>query len=314
MNTTKNDNNNAITINHKGLLKQKSTVARFLMVTIALSAVNITTSANVHGAALTNEQAIVRSTQVHYEDSGSKQKRSRYAQGTNAQQQAAMMILEQLVVASSQPRQTREQVMAERKLDAQNEITLASKNKAASALSTKSTQVHNYVEFDIYSASSRLFEDIDFDGYYQTFSVTFDADVYSQYQTEGAQVFADLYLSKDGGPWELYHTTDVFLIIDDTSDDEIEVVTTLDLGYPTGYYDVLVDLYDLGYTQPVATISSEDVDSLYALPLESADRDEIIVVERYSSSVVIAGGSMSIMGMFVMLFAVGLRGVSRRRC
>ncbi|MFT5705549.1 MAG: hypothetical protein ACI8SK_001509 [Shewanella sp.] len=157
-----------------------------------------------------------------------------------------------------------------------------------------------YNEFAIYEASSRLFEDNDYDGFYQTFSVTFDADVYGYYPNQHADVYAEMYLSRDGGPWVHYYTTDIFTVVGDSTEDDFEVLTTLNSGYPADYYDVLIDLYEVGYTDIVATVNSDDFDSLYALPLESSDRDYID--NGNSSSEGHGGGSMS----FIALFGLGL--------
>lgn len=160
-----------------------------------------------------------------------------------------------------------------------------------------------YHEFSIYDASSRLFQDDDYDGFYQTFGVIFDADVYAPIGDDTALVYADLYLSQDGGPWEHYYTTDVFTIQGDSETDDYEVVTTLNAGYLSDHYDVLIDLYEVGYSDIVATISSDETDGLYALPLESTEYDtpyepvteEVIIIEETHS-----GGSISILG---LLFA-----------
>ncbi|WP_425423494.1 choice-of-anchor H family protein [Shewanella fidelis] len=158
-----------------------------------------------------------------------------------------------------------------------------------------------YRDFYIYDAYSRLFVDNDYDGFYQTFSVTFDADVEGYYANERAKVFAELYLSRNGGPWEHYYTTDVFTIFGNATDDDFEVLTTLDLGYRTDHYDVLIDLYEVGYGDIVATVSSNDFDSLYALPLESSDRDDIYIDEDYHA------GSLSLPLMTMLLLLLGLK-------
>lgn len=166
-----------------------------------------------------------------------------------------------------------------------------------------------YRDFYIYDAYSRLFVDNDYDGFYQTFSVTFDADVSGAYINETANVFAELYLSRNGGPWEHYYTTDIFNIFGDATDDDYEVLTTLESGFTTDHYDVLIDLYEVGYGDVVATVSSNDFDSLYALPLESSYwDDEYIVIETEH------GGSMSLWGILVLL-ALGLsrRNLARRQ-
>ncbi|MGS0682453.1 choice-of-anchor H family protein [Shewanella sp. 125m-7] len=177
---------------------------------------------------------------------------------------------------------TREQVIQSH----QDKATLAQQSLAKSG-SVKQFANGIYRNFYIYDAYSRLFVDYDYDGFYQTFSVTFDADVEGYYANERADVFAELYLSRNGGPWEHYYTTDIFSIYGNATDDDFEVLTTLESGYRTDHYDVLIDLYEVGYGDIVATVSSNDFDSLYALPLESSDRDDIYIDDDYH------GGSLS---------------------
>ena len=152
--------------------------------------------------------------------------------------------------------------------------------------------------FAIYSGYSQLIEDIDEDGYFQTFSVTFDADISSPIIDDQAIVYADLYLSENGGPWVLYFSTDDFVITGDASDDEFEVITQLESGYRSNNYDVLIDLYEAGYADVVATYSSNDSNELYGLPLESSDFDpEYIEVEYYSEH----GGGSAVLLTFILV-------------
>ncbi|AVI65647.1 hypothetical protein CKQ84_06945 [Shewanella sp. WE21] len=174
---------------------------------------------------------------------------------------------------------------------------------SSSATSEDPYRAPVYHSFSIFDASSRLFEDFDYDGFYQTFSVTFDVDVNGAYLNERADLFAELYLSRDGGPWVHYYTTDVFTIYGDSTQDDYEVLTTLYTGYATDHYDVLIDVYEVGYSDIVATISADEIDSLYALPLESSDRDrepDIIVVEE-------SGGAFSVLGLLCLSLCAGLR-------
>ena len=146
-----------------------------------------------------------------------------------------------------------------------------------------------YHSFSIYNGYSQLINDIDGDGYYQSFSVTFDADILSPEANEQALVFADLYLSQNGGPWVLFFSTDDFIITGEDSEDAFEVVTVLDSGYEPDQYDVLIDLFEVGYSDVVSTYSSNDSNDLYALPLESRDYDpEYIDVEYHEEH---GGGS-----------------------
>lgn len=214
----------------------------------------------------------------------------------NDASQAALIALNSMQKTPAN-RKSRAQVITERKKE------LPSKTGANNKLSSHTLQSGNYVEFTIYDATTRLFEDFDYDGYYQTFSVTFDADVLSDYAHQQALVYADMYLSRNGGPWELYFTTEPFTIINDSSEDKFEVLTTLDLGYRTNHYDVLIDLYEVGYSDIVASKSSDDIEGLYALPLESTEHNEYHEAETHTSSVTIRGGSVSVLA---LLFVVGV--------
>ena len=170
--------------------------------------------------------------------------------------------------------------------------TSSSSNFNNTGTNNKSASNNNsdyFADFDIYSASSFLQDDFDGDGYYQTFSVTFDADIYTYTDSQYGEVYALLYISKNGGPWTHYFTTDNFLIQGDSDLDEYEVISTMVSGYESDHYDVLIDLYQVGYSDIVASLSSQDNNALYALPIESADYDEpyvevVEVVEVHSGS------------------------------
>ncbi|WP_371187473.1 choice-of-anchor H family protein [Thalassotalea maritima] len=137
------------------------------------------------------------------------------------------------------------------------------------------TATMHYQSFSIYDADSRLFDDEDYDGYYQTFSVTFDADVISGSSDQSARVYALLYLSENNGPWQHYFSTEDFVIVGDSSEDEYEVFTQLLDGYYPNDYDVLIELYHADTQVLIATLSADDSNALYALPLESSDYDEV---------------------------------------
>src|SRR5690606_29090601 len=64
--------------------------------------------------------------------------------------------------------------------------------------------------------------------------------------------------------------------------DDYYVTTTLDDGFATGEYDVLIDLYEVGYSDIVATISAYDTNELAYLPLEEVGLDVPIELPGYS--------------------------------
>ena len=158
--------------------------------------------------------------------------------------------------------------------------------------------------FVIYEGFSQLIEDYDGDSYYQTFSVTFDADLVTHDTHGEAVVYAELYLSENGGPWQHYYSTDSFVIHGESTGDTFEVYSTLAQGFTTNHYDVLIDLYEEGYPDIVASYSSDDSNSLYALPLESSDYD-VAYVEYYQETT-IHGGSTSILAL-IMLIIIFMR-------
>ena len=150
-------------------------------------------------------------------------------------------------VLGKQTGKTREQVIALKKQAAKNNLN-------------KSMRKSSSFYFAIYDGYSQLIEDIDYDGFYRTFSVTFDADIVSQHKGLTASVYAELYIRRNNGPWTHYYTTDSFNIHDDNTDDSFEVYSTLEAGFPSDEYDILIDLYEVGYEDIIASYSDADSD------------------------------------------------------
>lgn len=184
------------------------------------------------------------------------------------------------------------------KLTTKKSLTLSARNSTIN--NTYNNNYSNYADFSIYGATTFLQEDYDNDGFYQTFSVIFDADIVSYTPNELGEVYALLYISQNGGPWTHYYTTNNFLIEGDSDLDEYEVMTTFLSGYSTDYYDILIDLYEEGYSDIVASYSSDDSNSLYALPLESADYDQPYIKVNH-------GGSFSILIILLFLIVYSVR-------
>ncbi len=158
-------------------------------------------------------------------------------------------------------------------------------------------------DFWIFDAYADVFFDEDLDGYYTRLEVEFDADtVYSS-----ADVYAVLFLSLEGGPWNELTTTAIFEINGATGDDVYFVDTDLISGYPTGSYDVLIELYDAFDGAFVASIGPEDTTALFDLPLEDQIADQpgggVVVVTE-------GGGGSAGFGAFGLL-ALAL--LARRR-
>lgn len=136
-----------------------------------------------------------------------------------------------------------------------------------------------FSDFYIRGATSTLLSDRDGDGYHAEFKIRFDANVVFG----DAHVYARLYLRRSGeSEWYLYHETDDFYIDGESSSDAYYVTTVLEDGYPAGEYDVLIDLYESGYSGIVATIGPAESPALSFLPLEEVGLDVPIAIGGYS--------------------------------
>lgn len=162
-------------------------------------------------------------------------------------------------------------------------------------------------EFWIYSASTELFFDDDGDGYYHYLRVRFDADTLFT----DAYVYAELYLSWDGETWERYFVSEDFLIQGSTSLDEYEIETEFVTGYPTGLYDVLVELYDADFQEYVDEFGPLQSSAFSILPIEDLEHDSpappvVTVIHEHGGA-----GSMSWLGLSLLLAVLAGRGAAR---
>lgn len=123
----------------------------------------------------------------------------------------------------------------------------------------------------VFDATTTLLSDLDNNAHYHRFKVAIDAD---SSDTHGEWVYAKLYLSLEGGPWNHYATSGDFYIKGQTSLDEFVVETELAEGFPTGYYDIRIELYDANFDDWLDTYGPHDDSSLNAIPLEDAERDD----------------------------------------
>ncbi len=152
------------------------------------------------------------------------------------------------------PNQTRAELQKQRER--------SSELPKSSATAQKSGLDHLY----IHDAAVLLFDDDDGDGYYSQLRVDFDADAaYDDYY----DVYAELFIRRIGdSQWTHYYTTDVFEIHYDYSSDEYSVTTRLNTGFPPDEYEVLIDLFEYGYSDIVDTLGPYDDYDLTNLPLE----------------------------------------------
>ncbi len=125
------------------------------------------------------------------------------------------------------------------------------------------------LDFWIYDADVQLFNDDDRDGYFHGIDLLFDADTFYS----AAEVYAVVYLSLDFGPWNEYGVTEDFWIFGASGTDEYVLVTELMSGYPTGDYDLLIELFDAVDHSFLASFGPDETSALSFLPLEDFNRD-----------------------------------------
>jgi len=158
-------------------------------------------------------------------------------------------------------------------------------------------------DFWIYTADVILFGDDDADGYFHGIDLLFDADtIWSR-----AEVYAVLYLSLDGGPWNEYAVTEDFVINGASSNDEYVMVTELQSGYPTGDYDLLIELFDANNGDFLAEYGPLETSELSFLPLEDFNRDAPVVGVDDRPVTVSRGSGGGATGIWLLLaLAVGV--------
>ncbi len=149
------------------------------------------------------------------------------------------------------------------------------------------------VDFWIFDADVVLFNDDDADGFFHGIDLLFDADTVF----DAVDVYAAVFLSLNGGSWNEYAVTEDFTIFGASSDDEFVLVTELLSGYPTGEYDLLIELYDAVDGSFLAEFGPADTSALSLLPLEDFDRDAPFV----DDVVVIVDGGGGATGLVVLL-------------
>jgi len=162
-------------------------------------------------------------------------------------------------------------------------------------------------DFWVYSADTDLLFDVDADGYYHYLRVRFDVDTYYEH----AYVYAMLFLSADGETWEHFATTEDFLVEGSTGFDEYEVETEFVTGYPPGYYDVLIEIYDADFGDFVAEFGPAESGALSLLPIEDAEFDganiAVTIIQEHGG-----GGAASAWLVAALVLLLGLARGPRR--
>lgn len=156
------------------------------------------------------------------------------------------------------------------------------------------------LNFWFYEADVVLFSDFDNDGYYFGIDLMFDADT----TWAAADVFAVVYLSYELGPWNEYAETEDFTIFGASGDDSYIVETELVSGYPTGSYDILIELFDAFDGTYLTSIGPDDTSELSLLPLEDSVLD---TPAGTSTQVVVSSGGGGSVGFFLLSALLALR-------
>ena len=167
------------------------------------------------------------------------------------------------------------------------------------------TIIYHYgSDITIFDAFTTLISDFDGDGFYHRFSVGIDADtIYST-----SEVYTDLYLSYEGGPWNYYASSDIFHIHGDSELDIYVVETELAEGFPAGYYDIRIELFDADTGELLHVYGPYDDDSLSTLPLEDSVHDDDYYITGVTTEVIVAGhGGLG----WLFIAAVSLVGLIR---
>ena len=179
------------------------------------------------------------------------------------------------------------------------------KTRSSAAAKTLSGQVMSpNSDFWFYLVDVELYADDDRDGFYSGVDLLFDIDTYYSV----ADIYAVAYLSLEGGPWEEYAVTEDFTIFESSGTDDYVVVTDLVSGYPTGDYDLLIEVFDADTDEFLAFTGPEDTSELAFLPLEDMNRDALTGGDTRVT--VNHGGGGSFDGLMLALlgfFAVAVR-------
>lgn len=161
---------------------------------------------------------------------------------------------------------------------------------------------YNHGDISIYDASTELISDFNYDGFYHRFSVEIDVD--TVFHT--SYVYVMLYLSYEGGPWNHYASSDSYHIHGDSELDSIIIETQLADGYPAGYYDVRIEVYDADHNEWLLSYGPYDDASLNTLPLQDSFDDNDTYYYPVESRLVITGHGHGSMGWWILLAPVVL--------
>ena len=124
----------------------------------------------------------------------------------------------------------------------------------------------------VFDITLDLGTDYDQDGHYSDFSLSLDLDT----TLTSTSVYAVLYLAADGGPWNEYAVTGNFTISGRGSADTFSLQAELDRGYPSGYYDHYIEIYDAHSHELIGTYGPADSHLFAGLPVEGRSNDTFL--------------------------------------
>ena len=178
------------------------------------------------------------------------------------------------------------------------------------------TEYSSHGDVLIYDVSTDLVSDFDYDGYFHRYSVAIDADTVF----DSAYIYAELFLSYEGGPWNYYASSENYLIYGDSEMDTFIIETELADGYPTGYYDLRIEIYDAETGAWLTSYGPYDDASLSTLPLEDSYDDSPREIAWYpvETEIIVAshGGSLSwmLMSLPILILVTRLFEIRHRTC
>lgn len=157
----------------------------------------------------------------------------------------------------------------------------------------------------IFDVTLNLNTDHDHDGHYSNFSLTLDLDTTFTATT----VYAVLYLANEGGPWNEYAVTGNFTISGSGSADTFSLNAELDSGYPSGYYNHYIEVYDAYTHELIGTYGPDDSHQFFGLPIESRMHDDEL---HFGTDISLSFSGTGSMGPITLLLSLGCLLIRRR--
>jgi hypothetical protein len=148
--------------------------------------------------------------------------------------------------------------------------------------------------------------DFDGDGYYSAFRLQLNVDADGRIEW----VYLKLYVSYQGGPWHIVHRSGDFRLSWSLFSNEIALTTVLDSGYPRGFYDLRIDLFDADTGRWLRSLGPYDDADLSSVPLEDRlrDRDAAYIDGSLNYDIGVYGsGSTGAGGLLLLLVVAALR-------